>query len=318
MKKVSIVVPVYRAEKYLAECIDSLLSQTHSNLEIILVNDGSPDASGRIISEYTKREGRIKEIHKKNGGVSSAKNAGIEQATGDYITFIDSDDYIRADFIENLVNDMEEHGVSIVTTGTAMLPIEEDSMPNVKVYNRLSVYEKMFYGTLENAENGMQMLDRALVVDNNIRFKSSKKIGEDFDFFAQALEFCDKVAVDYRKMYYYRPNPASAMNQQINQGLMQSIDNFSSIGEHLTLQYPDLKKAVDAKRFNDSAALAMRSYHARDEWQEDYSRLMRNIRALKWQTLLDKKVRKKVRAAALIYCAVGNKIGTIILRRIKK
>ena len=315
---VSIITPVYRAEKYLAECIDSLLSQTYSNLEIILVNDGSPDTSGQIISEYAKKDSRIKEIHKENGGVSAAKNTGIEQSTGDYITFIDSDDYIRTDFVENLVSDMENCNVSIATTGTDMLPVESDSIPNVRIYDRLSVYEKMFYGTLENAENGIQMLNRALISDNNLRFNSSKKIGEDFDFFIQALKFCGEVAVDYRKMYYYRPNPTSAMNQQINQDLMRSIETFYSIGSELTLRHPRLKRAVNTKKFNDSVALAMRSYHARNKWQKDYSRLMRNIKALKWQVLLDKKARKKVRAAAFVYCIVGNKIGTIILRRIKK
>jgi glycosyltransferase involved in cell wall biosynthesis len=315
---VSVVVPIYQAEKYLVECIDSLFLQTYKDLEIILVNDGSQDRSGEIIDNYSKKDTRIKSIHKKNGGVSLAKNFGIEAATGTYITFIDADDSIREDFIENLVSDMKKYDVRIATTATDILPVEQDTLENVEICDRFEAYERIFYGTLEKSENGIQMLDRRLLVEHKVLFDPRKKIGEDFDFFVQALAHCDKIAVDYRKMYYYRSNPTSTMHQNVNEGLMKAVTNFSSIGEKLMKKYPELKKAVDAKKFSDSVSLAMRSYHVQEEWQEDFKELGYNIRGLKWQVLLDNKVRKKVRAAAFIYCVLGTHIGTILLRRIKK
>ena len=91
---ISIIVPVYNVEKYLNECIDSIIAQTYSNIEIILVNDGSTDASGKICDEYAEKDGRIKVIHQVNAGLSAARNAGMAVATGEYLYFVDSDDYV--------------------------------------------------------------------------------------------------------------------------------------------------------------------------------------------------------------------------------
>lgn len=101
--KVSIIVPIYNTAKYLSACLDSILAQTHQSLEVILVDDGSTDDSPKIIKQYTKKDKRIKFIHQKNSGQSSARNAGLQKATGDYISFIDADDKIAPDFIENLL-----------------------------------------------------------------------------------------------------------------------------------------------------------------------------------------------------------------------
>lgn len=102
--KISIIVPVYKVEKYLRDCVDSILSQTYRNLEIILVDDGSPDHCGEICDEYAKRDDRITVIHKPNGGLSDARNAGLDICTGDWISFIDSDDYVSPFFLQILLN----------------------------------------------------------------------------------------------------------------------------------------------------------------------------------------------------------------------
>ena len=94
LRKVTIIVPVYNVEKFIGKCIDSLLAQTYINLEIILVDDGSTDKSGVICDDYHHRDTRIRVIHKQNGGLSSARNVGIKAATGDYLSFVDSDDYV--------------------------------------------------------------------------------------------------------------------------------------------------------------------------------------------------------------------------------
>ena len=102
MKKVSVIVPIYKVEKYLADCIESIITQSYQNIELILVDDGSPDKSGEIAEEYAKKDDRIKVIHKPNGGLSDARNAGMEKATGDYLMFIDSDDLMMPDAIKVL------------------------------------------------------------------------------------------------------------------------------------------------------------------------------------------------------------------------
>lgn len=113
MKKVSVIVPFYKSEKTIKRCMDSILNQTYSNLELVLVNDGSPDNSGKIVSEYAKKDSRIRVIDEGHGGVSSARNKGIRVAKGDYIQFIDSDDYIEPNMFEILINALENNNAQV-------------------------------------------------------------------------------------------------------------------------------------------------------------------------------------------------------------
>ena len=114
---ISVVVPVYNVEKYIDKCINSIINQTYKNLEIILVDDGSPDNCGKICDEYAKKDNRIKVTHKENGGVSSARNIGIKNATGDWLTFVDADDWIENNFVEQLLKIGNQENAEIVLCG---------------------------------------------------------------------------------------------------------------------------------------------------------------------------------------------------------
>ena len=103
MNKISIIIPVYQVEKYIKRCLDSILSQTYSNLEIILIDDGSRDMSGKICDEYAIKDSRIKVIHQDNAGVSVARNKGLDICTGDYVTFVDSDDFLEPLMYEKMI-----------------------------------------------------------------------------------------------------------------------------------------------------------------------------------------------------------------------
>ena len=110
---ITIVVPVYKVEQYLDKCVNSIINQTYKNLEIILVDDGSPDNCGKMCDEYAKNDNRIVVIHKENGGLSDARNAGIEIAKGKYISFIDSDDYVTEDYVEFLYALISNNNVEV-------------------------------------------------------------------------------------------------------------------------------------------------------------------------------------------------------------
>lgn len=115
--RISVIVPVYNVETYLAKCVDSILGQSYANLEVILVNDGSTDSSGSICDAFARKDDRVRVIHKENGGLSSARNAGMEAAAGEYISFIDSDDWIEPDAYEHLLGLMEKYQVKLVCGG---------------------------------------------------------------------------------------------------------------------------------------------------------------------------------------------------------
>ena len=116
-EKISVIVPVYNVEQYLERCVDSIINQTYKNLEIILVNDGSTDNSGQLCDKLAKKDNRIRVIHKENGGLSDARNVGIDEAKSDLIGFIDSDDYIDEDMYELLINNMKNANADLSMCG---------------------------------------------------------------------------------------------------------------------------------------------------------------------------------------------------------
>lgn len=125
---ISVVVPVYKAEKYLNTCLESIVSQTYTNLEIILVDDGSPDGSGALCDKWAKKDTRIKVIHKENGGAASARNAGLNQITGEYVGFVDSDDMIHQEMYQRMLQALLESQVKVATC--KLLAIWDDTLPN--------------------------------------------------------------------------------------------------------------------------------------------------------------------------------------------
>ena len=133
---ISIIIPVYRVEKYLEECLNSVINQTYANLEIILIDDGSPDRCGQICDEYAKKDERIEVIHQENQGVSNARNHGIEMAKGKYITFIDSDDYLEQDYIKYLYDEITKFNADISICGTIDIDEKNNILKRSKKFEK--------------------------------------------------------------------------------------------------------------------------------------------------------------------------------------
>lgn len=203
--KVSIIVPVYNVEKYLDECITSIINQSYKNIEIILVDDGSTDNSGKILDKFEKKDERIKVVHKENGGVSSAKNVGIELSTGEYITFVDSDDYIMDDYIEYLlnliiINDAEISLSKAIFDNYNMNQTKKDkidifssekALVDIMTYNiNVAVWDKMY--------------KTSIIKENDIKFFENIFMGEGFNFNVCAFQKASKIAIGHRKIYFYR------------------------------------------------------------------------------------------------------------------
>lgn len=224
MAKVSVIVPIYNVEKYLAECIESLCAQSLYDIEIILVDDGSPDNSGAICDEFAAKDSRIKVIHKKNGGVSAARNDGLAIATGEYVIFVDSDDYVPNDAYEKMYSRASETNVDIVLADLyqvkgkneiyAKFFKESFVTSNRKFLDQL--IEANFYNTYcpNPPEDGpafgyggptTKLVRRALLNDNNIEFDVSVKgIFDDIIYSAYVFATAQSVAYISEPVYYYR------------------------------------------------------------------------------------------------------------------
>lgn len=216
MEKISVIVPVYKVENYLKRCVDSIINQSYKNLEIILVDDGSPDKCPAICDGYAEKDPRIKVIHKKNGGLSSARNAGLDIATGDYIGFVDSDDMIHRDFYKILLYELRKNGCDIVQTMSRTfrgdtLPDTETEIKNYTAseYNASDLW-KLDY--IDNRycfeETVWRKLYKAQIFEN-IRFREGI-ISEDDYIKPELIEACGKfVSISPEIYFYYRSNPNS-------------------------------------------------------------------------------------------------------------
>lgn len=217
---ISIIIPVYNMEKYIDRCIQSCISQTYQNFQLILVDDGSTDSSGAICDRYAESDRRIICIHKANGGVASAKNTGISVAKGEYITFVDSDDYIDADYLSCLMENAETSDMVI-----AGLRFLEDN--GIRVYAEMNLQENVVFSREQFREKLWGLLDldglnfhvaklykRSIVSEHGLRFTDFKKTGGDdtvfnFDF----LEKANTVTVVNRNIYNYISYTNSTSNR---------------------------------------------------------------------------------------------------------
>ena len=199
-KKISVIVPVYNVEKYLTRCVDSIINQTYKNLEIILVDDGSPDNCGAMCDEYAKRDERIKVIHKENGGPSSARNDGLDIATGDYIGFVDSDDFIDPVMYDQMILCMQEYGAEIVVCNYR--DRDDNSKLATKEIIVLNQEEALNERLVTNAISDA-LWDKLYDIKlwNNIRFPVDRMVSEDSAVIYKVIFQAQKV-VGLNKPYY--------------------------------------------------------------------------------------------------------------------
>ena len=233
---ITVIIPVYNVEKYVAQCLDSILGQTYTNLEIILVDDGSTDASGRICDEYANLDTRIKVIHKENGGLSSARNAALDIATGEYIAFVDSDDYLALDTLEkchakllktNADVCMFSHYIVNATSQAAnTLPFDKEFYNHEEV--KSIIFPKFFGKTKTDSElEGFvcrQIFKREII--GNLRFRSEREyFAEDVVFDIELYKKVSAFCVIDEPLYYYR-YVSSSLSNKYRENLFQKLQNL--------------------------------------------------------------------------------------------
>lgn len=217
--KITVIVPIYNVEKYLRRCAKSIIGQTHKNLEIIFVDDGSPDNCGIICDELALEDSRIKVIHKLNGGLSDARNAGIDIATGDYIGFVDSDDFIHPDMFKDLCERLEKNQADIAQCSFQRVNDDEYKNPgdnvNEKILTNLETLNLLFTPYRVDFVVAWDKLYRRELF-NTIRYPKSKIHEDEFTSYKLFYEAKKIVAIE-KKYYYYYQSPNSIMRSTINE-----------------------------------------------------------------------------------------------------
>lgn len=215
MPKISIVIPVYRVEKYLTRCLDSLIAQSFSDWQAICIDDGSPDSCPKILDEYAAKDGRFKVIHKKNAGVSAARNDGIKNASGDYIHFLDADDWIDVDFYAHAIAVATDTGADMVVTGF----VSDNKYTKPIIYKSvklLKTIKQKLVGTyaLTDSYVWRYLMKTDFLKQNDLQFDTSLIAQEDTLFVLNAIGLANAIAVVPWVNYHYMFNENSALNSR--------------------------------------------------------------------------------------------------------
>lgn len=211
MPEISVIIPIYNAEKYIRQCIESVLSQTYADFELVLVNDGSIDGSLDICKEYEKMDKRIYVINKENEGVSVARNTAIAASRGKYITFIDADDYVDRDYLKDLYHAIIMNKAEISISGYVMFTdsdniVRQCANENISLVNKDNFYEFVVKGMLNCIMRVVccKLFMADIIKKNDIQFRSEIPIGEDTIFILEYIKYAKCIATSNSCMYYYR------------------------------------------------------------------------------------------------------------------
>lgn len=299
---ISIIVPVYNVEKYLARCIDSLLSQTHTDFELLLVDDGSTDGSGAICDRYAYQDDRIRVVHKGNGGLSAARNSGIEIARGRYFGFVDSDDYVDADMYEHLYGMIEKEGADLAVCGYydcyCDLPPRKND-PYYAVMGPQEALNLVFDGKISGV-SACNKLYRSEIFDD-IRYPQGKT-SEDAYVIVRILMKTRKVVVSSEQKYYYIHRRNSVTTSRFSRNQLDVIEayqlNYKLVGE----VFPEsLQMAFGRLCWAHFVALdRMLLSHAEQENSHEAKELVRFIRAHLREILQCKFLTRNRRLSAVV------------------
>lgn len=286
---VTFVVPCYNVELYIENCINSILLQSYKNIEVIPVDDGSPDKSGEIIDRMAIKDKRVKPVHKENGGVSSARNVGIEAASGDYIVFVDGDDYLALDYTEYMIgmainNDAEfvlsqncyskEGENQIVEDSIKCLSSEDATVLLLSPRIVVGCWNKMF--------------KRSLLLDNDIHFSTTQFYGEGLLFITTVSQLANKTVIGNKKVYYYRRNNYLSACTKFNiNNYYNGSSSIDIIEKNLKVRTPKVLKMLEYHRcqFKMGTVVRLLESGKEKEYSEYYRECLSHVRKKTWGCL---------------------------------
>lgn len=284
---VTIIVSIYNGQLFLRECIDSIINQDYDNVEIILINDGSTDDSQQILDEYDKKFDRIKVIHKKNEGVSVARNVALNISSGDYIGFVDQDDKISKDYISYQMNLIEKYNAEM-----SLIPHVIKFTKDREIYQESRNREldecwtgekaacQMLYDNIEIGPWN-KIIKRSILEENSIRFLEWAFGGEGYAFSVQTFQCCKRIAVGYKGIYYYRvDNTTSGMSTYRANVAVSSINAIKYMSENKMIESVAINNAIDYAMWNVyyvMLTIMIRANSIRDNY-EQYKQFLRKCR----------------------------------------
>ncbi len=303
---ISVIVPVYKAEAYLKKCINSIINQTYKNLEIILVDDGSPDKCGEICDEFAKQDSRIRVIHKQNGGQSSARNAALDIMSGDYVGFVDSDDWIEPNMYEHLYNLIAENNAQISACGLqcdysgGKIAYFNDQYPvhkNIEIFSKIGALRELTVARKITNSPCDKLFSRYIF--ENIRMREGT-VYEDFEIMPSCMEKAEIIVYDPLPLYHYIMTEESTTRGTISSKRFIEAEISRNIIEHYKLNYPDLYNHVLARHIEICLNIIQETSNS-EEFKKNRQELTKEIRGKRFKKAF-KLLSKKNKIKYLLFC----------------
>lgn len=297
---ISVIVPVYKVEKYINKCVDSIINQTYTNLEIILVDDGSPDICGEICDDFFKKDKRIKVIHKENGGLSDARNAGIKIAKGKYITFIDSDDYIEPNYIEILYDSIIKNKTDIAISSHKVI-YENGTLLNKAtgeeaVLEPKEVLKRILYDDGIDLSTWAKLYNKELFDD--IEFPKGR-LFEDAATTYKLIDRSNKISIISKSTYNYIIRNNSITNICFSTKKMDLITSTEEMCNYIKNKYPDLEKAANRRLMYAYLSTISQLAMSKEKFPKEQKIMTDYIKNNRKDILRDKNVPKRDKAGII-------------------
>lgn len=250
---VSIIVPIYNVEKYLLQCIESIINQDHKNIEIILIDDGSPDQSGQIIDKFALSDPRIKALHINNGGVSAARNLGLSIASGTYIVFVDADDYLSVDYISYMLNISYKTNCDFVMSENCFkVPGDNQQIKNdnINILSSVEAISLLLYPGKVDVGCWNKMYKKNFLLANNIIFPENFYMGEGLNFIIMAAQYSNNIGVGKKKVYHYRKDNVTSATTLLNvDKYINALNAIDNIENNLTYNSKSLDNSLKIHKY---------------------------------------------------------------------
>lgn len=311
---VSVIVPIYKVEKDLAACVQSICNQTYTKLEIILVDDGSPDNCGQMCDEFARNDARIKVIHKVNGGLSQARNAGMNIMTGEYVTFVDSDDILEYDFVEEMLKIIDKYNAQVAVCKNSTFEkggslVNSHAGINERCFDAAEAIKNMLYQKDFDVAAWGKMYHKDAMI--GISFPDGL-IHEDIPTTYKALLRCQKVAFTTRELYRYQIRKESIENQKFTIKKMDCIKTAQMMLDDIMINYPELLQSAKSR-------YVAANFHILAQIKEkipEKKLIERNIKQVRNDVIRDKYASIRVRGACLLsYLGFGTTTAVLNLMK---
>lgn len=302
---ISVIVPAYNVEKFIGKCIDSILRQSFKDFEVLLIDDGAKDSTPEICDACAKKDSRIKVYHKENGGLSDARNYGIDRMQGKYVTFIDSDDYVDSGYFEYLYSLItQEENIQIAICGKKSVREDENASPDPETFHEIITGERAVQKMLCGHGSGHSAWGKLYSADlwKTVRYPKGK-IYEDYATTYRVMALVDKAAWGNAAMYFYVQHIESIMHQKCSRRSLSLVDIADEETEFIVKKWPALKQEALARKVTSELKCLQNILNAKNEEFDDYKqKIVEDVRRHKGELLASKKValKTKIKIIALL------------------